>query len=327
MSPTSTSILIRAFDPTIEEPPLELLHAASGWPIDQRHADLFRWKHAKNPFGPSPCWVALAGERIVGLRAFMRWEFEYLGRAVRAVRAVDTATHPEFQRQGIFSRLTQHALDALLADEVAFVFNTPNDRSGAGYVKMGWQNAGRLTAAVQPTALSVVPRLRQSRVPADRLPLETVAGMPAAQVLEDEQGVATILRSQRFDGRLHTRTSAAHLSWRYGEASLNYRALTLGGDLGQGVAFFRLRQRGSLVEASVGDILTFGGSRHLQRDLRREVAHRSGADVLVTLGTASAARGLSLPVPGPTLMWRALTQAAVPSRRQWRLSLGDVEAF
>ena len=44
-------------------------------------------------------------------------------------RAVDTATDPEFQGRGIFTRLTLEALDALPAEGVELVFNTPNARA------------------------------------------------------------------------------------------------------------------------------------------------------------------------------------------------------
>ncbi len=39
---------------------------------------------------------------MIGFRTFLRWEFEDAGRVVRAVRAVDTATHPDHRGRGIF---------------------------------------------------------------------------------------------------------------------------------------------------------------------------------------------------------------------------------
>ena len=47
-----------------------------------------------------PMWVACDGDRIVGLRTLMRWEFERAGEIFRCVRAVDTATHPELPGPG-----------------------------------------------------------------------------------------------------------------------------------------------------------------------------------------------------------------------------------
>src|SRR3954452_914772 len=112
---------------------LALLRASLGWECDDRDADFFSWKHEQNPFGLSPAWVAVDGDgRLLGFRAFLRWEFTQGSAVLRAARAVDTATRPDVQRRGIFSRLTTTAIEGLLRDEVAFVFNTPNRQSLPG---------------------------------------------------------------------------------------------------------------------------------------------------------------------------------------------------
>src|SRR3954453_15922293 len=105
----------------------------AGGPTGRRDADFFRWKHLANPFGTSLTLVAERDDEIVGLRAFMRWTLMSGTRAVPAVRAVDTATHPAAQGQGIFRRLTTEALEHAAADAV-LVFNTPNDQSRPGYL-------------------------------------------------------------------------------------------------------------------------------------------------------------------------------------------------
>ena len=83
---------------------LELARAALGW--SDGDAAFLEWKHRQNPFGESPMWVAEADGRVVGFRAFMRWELTTPdGDALSAARAVDTATDPEFQGRGIFAAL------------------------------------------------------------------------------------------------------------------------------------------------------------------------------------------------------------------------------
>ena len=110
---------------------LEELSASDDWLIEVGHP--------VDPFGRSFMLVAETDGRIVGLRAFMRWEFVAGDRRFRAVRAVDTATHPDHQGKGIFSRLTLEALDSL-RDQADFIFNTPNEKSLPGYLKMGWSD-------------------------------------------------------------------------------------------------------------------------------------------------------------------------------------------
>ena len=154
MRVSSTKIAIRPMDADNDlGPVLDVMRAALGeTDILRRTSELFRWKHLDNPFGRSILFVATHGDRIVGLRAFMRWELTTPdGSTVRCVRPVDTATHPDYQRLGIFQRLTEHAVDAAKNDGVDLIFNTPNPKSRAGYEKMGWSIAGSFGVMIRPS--------------------------------------------------------------------------------------------------------------------------------------------------------------------------------
>ena len=61
------------------------------------------------------------------------------GITFRCVRAVDTATHPDFQRRGIFRLLTRPGSKWRAEQGLDLIFNSPNEKSGAGYLTMGWQ--------------------------------------------------------------------------------------------------------------------------------------------------------------------------------------------
>src|SRR5690242_5148995 len=159
---------------------------------DPRFEMLYRWKHEHNAFGPSPAWVAVDGDRVAGIRVFMRWEFVVDGHVMRAVRAVDTATDPAYQGRGIFTRLTMHALEAVTAEGVDFVFNTPNDQSRPGYLKMGWEVVGKLPVMVRPCSLRGAAKIASARVPAERWSSASDAGDAAADVLADG-AVASLL--------------------------------------------------------------------------------------------------------------------------------------
>ncbi|MDI2130184.1 GNAT family N-acetyltransferase [Yinghuangia seranimata] len=130
---------------------LALLEAAlAGGPTGERTQAFFDWKHRDNPFGASPGLVAEdADGRIVAVRLFLRWEFVHQGEVVRAVRAVDTATHPAAQGRGLFKKLTSELLDRLSAD-TDLVFNTPNANSLPGYLKMGWREVGKVPVSLHP---------------------------------------------------------------------------------------------------------------------------------------------------------------------------------
>ena len=311
---------------------LELLQASLGWVPDDAYARFFAWKHQQSPFGRSPAWVAVdpaAEGRIVGFRTFSRWQFDRGGDTVTAVRAVDTATHPDYQGRGIFSLLTRQALDELAAEKVGFVFNTPNDRSRPGYFKMGWQLVERLPVAATPRSPLSLVRLARARTPADKWAAPTDAGVPVADVLADDAAVASLLAASRpDDGRLRTRRTPDYLAWRYGFPPLHYRAIVAPGGVEEGLVVFRLRRRGAALEAAVCEqIVPVGDDRTAPRLVRR-LLRDTGADHAVQIGRARPAAGL-LPVPGqgPTLVWRDLTETTMPPADRWALGLGDIELF
>ena len=107
--------------------------------LDENYSrELFNWKHLKNPFGKSYGFVALDEGKIVGVRILMCWNFLIDGEIKRAVRPVDTATDSAYRGQGIFKKLTLDCLENI-SGKYDFVFNTPNENSLPGNLKMGWQ--------------------------------------------------------------------------------------------------------------------------------------------------------------------------------------------
>lgn len=327
MTVPATDVAIRPMQPSDESQVLALIEASLGRRPDPRNAKFFAWKHRENAFGASPCWVAVDGDRVVGLRALMRWEFDTPGGVARAVRAVDTATHPDYQGRGIFSALTRRAVDELTADGVAFIFNTPNDKSRPGYLKMGWQEVGQLPTGLRPTSAFRLPRIAAARAPAELWSEPTEAGLSIAAALADDAAVAGLLTVQpRTDG-VATRRTPAYLRWRYGFEPLVYRAFLAESSLSDGVLLFRLRRRGRATEMVVGDLLLPEPAPAAARRLIRSALRATGADHALGLRTTAAAGLLPVPGQGPMLTWRGLVSETKPPLADWKLSLGDIELF
>lgn len=319
---------LRPFRPEADEGAvLDLLGASLGWVPDDLYAAFFRWKHAENAFGPSAAWVAEADGRLAGFRTFLRWEWVVPGRGVvRAVRAVDTATHPDFQGRGIFSKLTLHALEEMERQGVGFVFNTPNDKSRPGYLKMGWRLVDRLPVWARPRSLLTAPKLAGARVPAEKWSLPATSGQPAPEVLEDDAAVARLLATLPAPSATTTNRTPAFLRWRYGFPALHYRAVLAGASVQEGMAIYRLRRRGSAVEAAVCDILAPDADERVARLLMRRIVRQSGADYAVRLsGHGPRAAWLPVPGQGPTFVWRHVVDTEPPP--SWALVLGDIELF
>jgi hypothetical protein len=268
---------------------------------------------------------------IVGFRTFLRWRFDLPGGGtVDVVRAVDTATAPSHRGAGIFSRLTRHALAELGAAGVGFVFNTPNDQSRPGYLKLGWEEVGRLPVQLRPRSVGALPRIAGSRVPAELWSVRCDNGVPADEALADDAALLSLLRSQPAAAKLRTTRTVEMLRWRYcGFSPLGYRAVLGGSTASDGLALFRLRRRGSVLECAIVDVLTPGDDRGSAARLARRALRASGADVAVALAPERRWPGFVRTARiGPNLTWRAVTDPGpAPRRDAWALTLGDIELF
>jgi hypothetical protein len=326
---TDDGLVIRAATPADLPGVLALLHDAMRRSNDERFDALFRWKHVENAFGPSPAWVAVDGDRLAAVRYLMRWEFERGAQRLRAVRAVDTATHPDYQGRGLFTRLTLGALDDLKREGVDFVFNTPNSQSLPGYLKMGWSVVGRLRVPSRPLSLRGTVRMARGRVPADHFSTESAIGVPASDVLADEAAVAALLEAQPpARQQLRTALSVPVLRWRYGGELLRYRAVTASNGIDDGVAIVRVRRRGEAKELALAVVLAPDADRAravVRRTLR---AAKGEVDYAIAIGDRPDALFAPIPRVGPTLTWRPVaTDMPMPPLDAWHLTLGDIELF
>ena len=108
------------------------------------------------------------------------------------------------------------AVEEMTAEGVDFVFNTPNDNSRPGYLRMGWSTVGRLPLVVRVAGISGALRMRAV---AGRLPTAgrstTAVGTDAPALLADTR-VATLLERVAAPEGLRTAKSQAYLRWRYG---------------------------------------------------------------------------------------------------------------
>ncbi len=346
MTTQQESLAVRPFRRDDVPACLSLLETClAGGPTGRRDADFFSWKHLDNPFGESVILVAESGGQVVGLRAFMRWELGSGRRTVRAVRAVDTATHPEYQGLGIFRRLTLEAVD-VAARDASLVFNTPNDQSRPGYLKMGWSVVDDLPVRIRPVRpLRFVRHARRSRTAlpsraAGRLASGTSPAADLMVLAGLDQLLGDVETARQRDPRLTTRRTPDYLAWRYaGPPGLDYRFVTVhdGAHL-RGLAIGRMRARGALDEFTLAEVITRPGDTRAVRQLLRKVAH-VGADHVATvvpsdsilLSNVRLSGFLRLPGSGLTMTARKLCSPDdlpdIGRRENWAMRLGDLELF
>lgn len=295
---------------------LELMRASLGEPpLLQRTPELFAWKHFDNPFGESIALVAEADDRIVGLRTMMRWDLTTPdGETIRAVRPVDTATHPDYQRRGIFRRLTEEAIDLARDGGIGLIFNTPNEKSGAGYLSMGWKGIGPVGVMIRPSWRVVAGGKAEPKA---------VEGF-----LRDPAPAWPFAAVDRAPLGLRTPRTPEYAMWRFaGHPAARYHQVEAGGS----VAVVRPNVRNGRRELIVVDVYGDRPASALRRAARR--ARTDYCATWFTPGTperAAALRSGYLPVPGVaplTLMGLPLGDLGVDWAKpsSWDLAISDLE--
>jgi GNAT superfamily N-acetyltransferase len=293
---------------------VELMASSLGDGSVPRSEAFFRWKHLENPFGRSPIILAEEDGRLIGLRTMLRWELREGARRLPLVRAVDTATHPDAQGRGIFRRLTLEAVRRLTAEGVAGAFNTPNPKSGAGYLKMGWRTLGRVRVHVRPALGGLAARLRSSRS----------WDVSDAETATLEGVVASGLEASA-DKRWRTARTPEYLRWRY----VSVPGIRYGAAIEPGaVIVFRRRERRGLREVTVCEarLSTMTGAYRVLRRIAE------GADVVSCLAADERTRSVLarlgfIPASGPEVYARPLADGGIVTLDECGWSTGDLELF
>lgn len=184
---------------------VKLLKASLGdeLPVSE---EIWNYKHIDNPFGKSIVLLAEEEGKLAGVRAFMRWKWQKKEKIYSCLRAVDTATHPNFRGRGIFKQLTLKAVEIAKAEGDHFVFNTPNDQSRPGYLKMGWEQAGEIRVGLKPAIGSFWKIWKNGEQYSFSGDLQLTG---AESLLEEWSN--TLVKSNEF----FTPKSAEYLVWRY----------------------------------------------------------------------------------------------------------------
>ena len=298
---------------------IQVLRSSLGETSSQKTEKTWKYKHYENPFGKSLVLIALSGNQIVGVRAFMKWEWQDKDRTYNALRAVDTATHPKFQGQGIFKKLTLAALDMAERRGDHFVFNTPNNQSKPGYIKMGWEEIGSLKISFTPVFPFKKNNLVSGNFNIDDNNLSIIFTLLEKYHLEKKRC-----------GLLFTPKSTAFLKWRYFQNALqNY-------DVFYDEKFFLagyLKKRGRLKEYRIAEFIAVDDFAEKQTfRLAGKQARKHGAHFITfqphILRTKFAVRAKL----GPTLTLRNINLEKDRNREfqdleKWNYDLGDLELF
>ena len=176
------------------------------------------------------------------------------------------------------------------------MFNTPNDQSRPGYLKMGWHTIGHAPARVRPLSIRGAITLARNRVAASHWSEPCDFGVPVEDILADA-ALDDLLRASRSPDRLTTtRRTAAYVRWRYATPPLEYRAIVARGGLREGSVIVRVRPARRCSRSRRRRFPRAGTSR--ARRLIRETRHAVATHADYLIGVGDVPGGIPAPLSG-----------------------------
>jgi predicted N-acetyltransferase YhbS len=298
---------------------LEVLKASLGETSSKKTEAGWRYKHVGNPFGKSLVLVAVENDKIIGVRALMRWKWQLENQIFSALRAVDTATHPEHQGKGVFKKLTLRAIEIAKEQSDHFIFNTPNTQSLPGYLKMGWEEVDKLKIRVRPVN------------PLNWLANQQLKVYEIKNNSSDFQLAGLISKYNKLNGaenKLFTLKSPQYLSWRYENNPLQKYEVEADEDF---YLAGYIKQHKYFKELRITEHI-FSNDPGLQKLNRavKEFSKKFGAHIITSSGLNS---GLGISGNyGPVLTLRNVNLDSVLNHEllqlnNWSYTLGDLELF
>jgi len=118
-------------------------------------AAYLEWLYIQNPHGRVIGTDAFAGDRLAAHYAIMPRRYALGGQSYDAALSINTATHPDHQGKGLFTKLADATYERAAAQGVRFVLGAANANSVGGFTrKLGFTALGqiRLYLGFQPPA-------------------------------------------------------------------------------------------------------------------------------------------------------------------------------
>jgi predicted N-acetyltransferase YhbS len=213
---------------------------------EQHWLQRWDWIFLKNTADlPMYYLVADAGERLSGQYAMMPVRLQHEGKPVLGLLSLDTATSPDFARQGVFTTLAKQLYESA-ATEAPIVFGFPNANSAPGfYRRLDWVELQPFPLLIRPLGNArALLRAWQPRLAPLTSPIAFLT--PLLRVFEhavrlaSERGPSRVRTLENFSGwadDLWDELSpdlgtcavrdAAYLNWRFCSSPYAYRRYAL----------------------------------------------------------------------------------------------------
>ena len=299
---------------------ISVLKASLGESKLPKTEEIWKFKHFDNPFGTSLVLLAEEDDKIVGVRAFMRWQWQLDDKIFSAYRAVDTATHPNYQGRGIFKKLTLRALEIAKKNGDHFIFNTPNSQSLPGYLKMDWKKVNKLKIHLAPINPIYFIRTKKSHQ-------YTIQKNSRGNSFDDLITDFNAINASRSE--LFTTKSAAYLEWRYENNPLQKYDVRSNDDFYL-ATYIKKHKNFNELRIVEQIFINDNGSRSLNAEIKN-LTKNLKVHVITSSKKQGTLLGLSSNL-GPILTLRNLNlnegiNKNLLDLKNWNYSIGDLELF
>ncbi len=300
---------------------INVLRASIGESKLPKTEEIWKYKHFDNPFGASIVLLAVESGRIIGVRAFMKWDWNLNGTRFSALRAVDTGILPEHQGKGVFKALNSAGLELSKERGDHFIFNTPNSKSLPANLKMGWKRIDKLKIVFIPG------NFRNRNIKKENFQYKKSIDLTSLNFQELLDGYNS---SQSQKDKIFTPKSQDYLRWRYEQNPLQEyqiiadRDFYLAAYLKQHKRFTELRIAEHIHYNQVGSDKIKKAVSEMNKIFRAElISYTSG----LKLSNFQFSGKL-----GPVMVYRNLnldvgSQRKISDLNNWSYTLGDLELF
>lgn len=108
-----------------------------------------KWLYVENPVGRAVGMDAFSGDLLAAHYACIPTKVSLDGTSVNALLSLNTATHPDFRGQGLFTKLAALTFDAAAGAGFSAVYGVANANSTPGFTrKLGFQLVRKLDARI-----------------------------------------------------------------------------------------------------------------------------------------------------------------------------------
>jgi len=147
--------LVRGYQEGDEEQIFELVKAVYGKKVPEKERWLkgWKWMFVDNPDNSSMIWLAEHDSKIVGQYPAIIETLKVEDKIIKGAQLIDTMTHPQYRRQGIFSTLGEKALTELENGETHLVYCFPTQEVYPLHIKSRWLNVCAFQVMIKPLNL------------------------------------------------------------------------------------------------------------------------------------------------------------------------------